>query len=122
MPLVVIVDQDSASAAEIFAGAIRDHRRGRIVGVQSFGKGSVQMIIPLDESNAGVKLTTAKFYSPSGRPVSGVGVTPDHVVPAVRVAAKPVDGKLPASEDATLAAALQDARGLIQTLEARSGL
>jgi carboxyl-terminal processing protease len=119
MPLVVIVDQDSASAAEIFAGAIRDHGRGRIVGVRSFGKGSVQMIIPLDESNAGVKLTTAKFYSPSGRPVSGVGVTPDVLV---RMVAKPIDGKLPASEDAMYMAALQEARGLTQMLQARSGL
>jgi len=122
MPLVVIVDQDSASAAEIFAGAIRDHGRGRIVGVRSFGKGSVQMIIPLDESNAGVKLTTAKFYSPSGRPVSGVGVTPDVLVPPVRMVAKPIDGKLPASEDAMYMAALQEARGLTQMLQARSGL
>jgi carboxyl-terminal processing protease len=122
VPMVVIVDQDSASAAEIFAGAIRDHQRGTIVGVRSFGKGSVQMIIPLDESNAGVKLTTAKFYSPSGRPVSGVGVTPDRVVQSVRVVAKPIDGKLPASEDAMLATALQEARSLTQTLQARSGL
>jgi carboxyl-terminal processing protease len=122
LPLVVIIDQDSASAAEIFAGAIRDHRRGTTVGARSFGKGSVQKIIPLDESNAGVKLTTAKFYSPSGRPVSGVGVTPDVVVPPVRMVAKPIDGKLPASEDAMLTAALQAARGLTQMLQARSGL
>jgi carboxyl-terminal processing protease len=123
VPLVVIVDQDSASAAEIFAGAIRDHGRGRIVGVRSFGKGSVQMIIPLDESNAGVKLTTAKFYSPSGRPVSGIGVTPDVVVPPVQMVAKPIDGKLPPADDAMLTVALQEARGLTQqTLQARSGL
>ena len=122
LPLVVIIDQDSASAAEIFAGAIRDHRRGTTVGTRSFGKGSVQMIIPLDESNAGVKLTTAKFYSPSGRPVSGVGVTPDVVVPPVRMVAKPINGKLPAGEDAMLTAALQTARGLTQMLQARSGL
>ncbi len=64
MPLVVMIDQDSASAAEIFAGAIRDHHRGTIVGVRSFGKGSVQGIFPLEDSNAGVRLTTAKFYSP----------------------------------------------------------
>ncbi len=55
MPLVVLIDQDSASAAEIFAGAIRDHRRGTIVGVRSFGKGSVQGIFPLDDSNAGMR-------------------------------------------------------------------
>ena len=80
MPLVVIIDQDSASAAEIFAGAIRDHHRGTIVGVRSFGKGSVQGIFPLDESNAGVRLTTAKFYSPNGQPYSRVGVEPDIAV------------------------------------------
>ena len=77
MPLVVMIDQDSASAAEIFAGAIRDHHRGTIVGVRSFGKGSVQGIFPLDESNSGVRLTTAKFYSPNGKPYSRVGVEPD---------------------------------------------
>ena len=60
MPLVVIIDQDSASAAEIFAGAIRDHHRGTIVGVRSFGKGSVQGIFPLEETSAGIRLTTAE--------------------------------------------------------------
>ena len=97
MPLVVIVDQDSASAAEIFAGAIRDHRRGTIVGVRSFGKGSVQGIFPLDESNAGMRLTTAKFYSPNGNPYSDVGVEPDVPVPAQRehVVAKPINGEIP---------------------------
>lgn len=122
MPLVVIIDQDSASAAEIFAGAIRDHHRGTIVGVRSFGKGSVQGIFPLEETNAGVRLTTAKFYSPSGYPYSRVGVDPDIVV---RMAARPIDGKLPerkGNEDPMLAAALQTARGLSQTLQARSGL
>ena len=119
LPLVVMVDQDTASAAEIFAGAIRDHHRGKIVGVRSFGKGSVQEICPLEESNAGVKLTVAKFYSPSGRPVSGIGIEPDVVV---RSAARPIDGKLPAAdEDAMLTAALQTARSLTQTLQARSG-
>jgi len=117
MPLVVIIDQDSASAAEIFAGAIRDHRRGTIVGVRSFGKGSVQGIFPLEESNAGVRLTTAKFYSPSGRPYSHVGVEPDVTV---RLAAKPVDGILPVADDAMLNTALQTVRGLTQTLQARN--
>jgi len=122
MPLVVLVDQDSASAAEIFAGAIRDHRRGTIVGTRSFGKGSVQGIFPLDASNAGMRLTTAKFYSPSGRPYSGVGVEPD--VPVQRdanrhLAAKPIEGQLPAAEDAALGVALQTARGLGQALQAR---
>jgi carboxyl-terminal processing protease len=107
MPLTVLIDQDSASAAEIFAGAIRDHHRGVIVGVRSYGKGSVQGIFPLENSTSGVRLTTAKFYSPSGRPYSRVGVEPDLLV---RQAARPVDGVLPPKEDAMLAAALAAAR------------
>lgn len=117
VPLVLIIDQDSASAAEIFAGAIRDYRRGTIVGVRSFGKGSVQGIFPLDESTAGVRLTTAKFYSPNGKPYSRVGVEPDVSVPAVRVTAKPINGQLPETEDAMLARALEAARGVPPTLQ-----
>jgi carboxyl-terminal processing protease len=123
MPLVVIIDQDSASAAEIFAGAIRDHNRGKIVGVKSFGKGSVQGIFPIEDSNAGLRLTTAKFYSPKGHPYSRVGVEPDFPVTQVRTTAKPIDGKLPAVEDAKdamLSTALQTVLGLSQTLQARN--
>jgi len=90
VPLVVLIDGDSASASEIFAGAIRDHRRGQVVGQQSYGKGSVQGIFPLAHSKSGLRLTTAKFYSPSGRPISKQGVTPDIIV---RMAAKPVVGE-----------------------------
>jgi len=86
MPLVVLIDGDSASASEIFAGAIHDHRRGTVVGDRSYGKGSVQGIFPLRAVKAGVRLTTAKFYSPSGKAISQGGVTPDVVV---RSAAKP---------------------------------
>jgi carboxyl-terminal processing protease len=107
VPLVVLIDHNSASAAEIFAGAIRDHRRGTVVGVRSFGKGSVQGIFPLDGSASGVRLTTAKFYSPTGRPYNNVGVEPDVVV---QTAAKPVEGRVSADEDAMLQAALQAAR------------
>ncbi len=77
VPLVVLVDENSASASEIFAAAIRDHKRGVIVGHQSYGKGSVQGIFPLNVSGGGVRLTTAKFYSPTGRPISQVGVKAD---------------------------------------------
>jgi carboxyl-terminal processing protease len=108
VPLVVIIDQDSASAAEIFAGAIRDHRRGTVVGVRSFGKGSVQGIFPLESFDSGVRLTTAKFYSPSGRPYSRVGVEPDV---AVHQVARPVDGTVAAS-DAVLTAAVDAVRQL----------
>ncbi len=120
IPLVVMIDQDSASAAEIFAGAIRDHRRGTIVGVRSFGKGSVQGIFPLDESNAGIRLTTAKFYSPQGHPYSGIGVEPDVVVAPRHVTARPVNGQPPASEETMLDVALREARRQSQTLQARS--
>jgi carboxyl-terminal processing protease len=81
VPLVVLIDGDSASASEIFAGAIRDHRRGVIVGHRSFGKGSVQGIFPLNSANIGVRLTTAKFYSPKGQAISRRGVEPDVPVP-----------------------------------------
>lgn len=77
IPLVVMIDENSASASEIFAAAIRDHRRGTIVGQQSFGKGSVQGIFPLNVAGGGVRLTTARFYSPRGLAISEVGVKPD---------------------------------------------
>ena len=121
VPLVLIIDQDSASAAEIFAGAVRDHRRGTIVGVRSFGKGSVQGIFPLDDSASGIRLTTAKFYSPVGRPFNRVGVDPDVTV---RTAAKPVEG-IANRDDAMLSAAIQTARGLGQPAypaQARAGM
>ena len=113
VPLVVLIDQESASAAEIFAGAIRDHRRGTIVGARSYGKGSVQGIFPLSFSGAGVRLTTAKFYSPSGHPYSGLGVQPDLVIH--RVAREVYDvsaGSIAADRDPALAAAVQAAERL----------
>ena len=113
VPLVVLIDEDSASAAEIFAGAIRDHRRGTIIGHRSYGKGSVQGIFPLHSSPAGMRLTTAKFYSPDGRPYSLVGVEPDILVPShnMRQTARPIDGSIPAADaDPILSAALRFAR------------
>lgn len=114
LPLVVLVDGDSASASEIFAAAIQDNRRGTIVGRRSYGKGSVQGIFPLNLTglgdSGGVRLTTAKFYGPSGRPISGAGVTPEVVVQRT---AKPVaeTGKVPSdAEDADLQAGIQVAR------------
>jgi carboxyl-terminal processing protease len=110
VPLVVLIDGESASASEIFAGAIRDHRRGELVGQRSYGKGSVQGIFPLTLANSGVRLTTAKFYSPSGHPISNVGVKPDM---EVREAAKPIAGQLASiggPDDAVLSAAVESAR------------
>ena len=80
VPLVVLVDENSASASEIFAAAIRDHHRGTIVGHRSYGKGSVQGIFPLNVSGGGVRLTTARFYSPTGKAISEVGVNADVLI------------------------------------------
>lgn len=112
MPLVVLIDGDSASASEIFAGAIRDHGRGTIVGARSYGKGSVQGIYPLATINGGIRLTTAKFYSPNGHPFSRVGVQPDV---AIQTTARPTaDGSFVATAgDAALDAALNVARNAV---------
>jgi carboxyl-terminal processing protease len=120
VPLVIIIDHDSASASEILAGAIRDHGRGTIVGEKSYGKGSVQGIFPLAASNVGIRLTTAKWYTPSGQAISGSGIKPDVAVrvataakdnqPPPTMALKPIDGSKPLASDSFLEAALQVAR------------
>jgi len=81
-PLVVLVNEGSASAAEIVAGAIQAHKRGIIVGAQTFGKGSVQTIIPLPDG-AGLRMTTAKYYTPDDRSIQALGITPDVEVPFI---------------------------------------
>jgi len=78
-PLVVLINSASASAAEIVAGALQDHRRATVMGTRSFGKGSVQTIIPL-EGRGALRLTTALYYTPSGRSIQGQGIAPDIVV------------------------------------------
>ena len=110
MPLVVVIDGDSASASEIFAGAIRDHRRGTIVGTRSYGKGSVQGIFPLYIGGMGMRLTTAKFFSPQGRSYSNVGVEPDVLV---QTAFKPAAGRaVELANDPFLTTAIETARTL----------
>lgn len=79
IPLVVLIDGDSASASEIFAGAINDHNRGTIVGQTSYGKGSVQGVFHNEHGNGGLRLTVSKFFSPKGTPISARGVQP-HVL------------------------------------------
>lgn len=78
-PVVVLINEGSASASEIVAGALQDHRRAVIMGMRSFGKGSVQTIVPL-QGNAAMRLTTQRYYTPSGRSIQGTGIEPDIVV------------------------------------------
>lgn len=92
-PLVVLVNEGSASASEIVSGALQDHQRGVLVGKKTFGKGSVQIILPISDTEA-IKLTVARYYLPSGRTIQAVGVTPDILVDR---------GAVPKAEDNGLA-------------------
>lgn len=101
-PLVVLVNQGSASASEIVAGALQDHKRALIVGRKTFGKGSVQTVLPLGEKTA-VKLTTARYFTPSGRSIQAKGIEPDIVIEDLKI--KQGDKKVEAEKVAPLSEA-----------------
>ena len=93
LPVVVLIDSDTASAAEIVTGALQDHHRAIVLGTQSFGKGSVQTIMPL-KNRGGLRLTTAEYFTPSGRSIQAKGITPDIEVHQSKLEALDVAGRL----------------------------
>ncbi|ATC95831.1 S41 family peptidase [Pseudoalteromonas tunicata] len=92
-PIVVLINKGSASAAEILAGALKDNQRAIVVGTRSYGKGSVQSLIPLGDGHTALKLTTAKYYTPSGQSIDGIGIVPDIAIE---------QSKLPSEDGQTL--------------------
>ena len=85
VPTVVLINNGSASAAEIVAGALQDRERATVLGVTSFGKGSVQTVIPLGPGKGAIRLTTSRYYTPAGRAIQGSGIEPDYEIAAVRL-------------------------------------
>ena len=97
LPLVVLINEGSASASEIVAGALQDYHRAVIMGTASFGKGSVQTVLPVDDG--AIKLTTALYYTPAGRVIQAKGIQPDVVVPPLEVTGKETGGILDIDEE-----------------------
>ena len=106
IPVVVLINGGSASASEIVAGALRDNGRAKLLGTRSFGKGSVQTLVPLNSQKAALKLTTARYYTPAGQSIHEKGISPDYVVEFVQpekdeteAAEKEADPKVPVSDN-----------------------
>ena len=105
LPIVVLINDGSASASEIVAGALQDHGRAIILGTKSFGKGSVQTIIPMRDNNA-MRLTTARYYTPSGKSIQGTGINPDIIVEQSKI--ERLDNKLKTRSESNLRGALNN--------------
>lgn len=115
VPIVVLVNQGSASAAEIVAGALQDRGRAVILGTTTFGKGSVQTVIPLGPQKGAIRLTTSRYYTPSGRSIQGSGIEPDFEVAPVRLSDKDMaelQARVRRYSEASLPHALENDQGV----------
>jgi len=117
-PMIILVNQGSASASEIVSGALQDHHRAIVVGTPTFGKGSVQTILPLSNGTA-VKLTTARYYTPSGRSIQAEGIKPDIELDQVRVSA--VERSIDPVKEADLSGHLSNGNGKKSKKSAEAG-
>jgi len=112
-PLVVLINGGSASASEIVGGALHDHKRATIIGTRSFGKGSVQTIIPLGAGNGALALTTARYYTPSGRSIQAQGIAPD--IEILQDVPAELKGRVDTMAESQMRGHLQNAEGAEQT-------